>query len=102
MEVKTNTHTKMNTLMSIRTNILYKKKAKAEIDDDATGDASQFERYQEMIFLIDKPIYSRSNSGEIIRERGVEELRFVVSEAAYANMLQALTQLQTVTEEELG
>lgn len=87
----------MNTLMSIRTNILYNKKKKVNDTDE-----DEFQRYQELIFLVDKPKYSRTNSGDIIRERDVEELRFVVSDEVYDTMLKLLTELRTVDESELA
>lgn len=86
----------MNHLLSLRTNILYaKKKKKAEIDPD------EYTRYQELIFLVDKPSYKMTNDGEVIRERGVDELRFTVSEKAFDEMMKILLKLKGAEENEL-
>lgn len=75
----------MNTLLSIRTNILYAKKPK-KIKEDA----DEFVKHFELIFLVDKPKYTHTNSGEIVRERAVEELRFNVSEKAFESLMENL------------
>lgn len=79
----------MNHLISIRTNILYSK-----IKDG-------YRKYQEIIFLIDKPIYRLTNDKDIIREREIEELRFTVSEGAFDEMIKSLVQLKDIKEDEL-
>lgn len=86
----------MNTLLSIRTNILYSKKAKKN-----KTDADEFTRHQELIFLVDKPKYSHTNSGEIIRERAVEELRFNVSSESFEQLIEHLIKLKDIDESEM-
>jgi len=77
----------MKHLLSIRTNILYSK-----IKDEKEKEI--FKRYQELIFLVDKPEYLRTNEGEIIRARGVEEMRFIVSDEALQGMIDLLKRIQ--------
>lgn len=79
----------MNTLLSIRSNVVYGKKTKEKPED-----ADEFIKLTEIIFLVDRPKYQQTNGGEIIRERAVEELRFTVSEKAYDVMLAHLVSIQ--------
>jgi len=79
----------MNHLISVRTNILYSK------------DKEEYKRWQELIFLVDKPQYRYSTEGEIIRERSVEEVRFTVSDTAFEELLQILSKLKTAEESDL-
>jgi len=90
-------HNTMNTLVSVRTNIIYSKKKKR----DAEG-KEEFERHQELIFLLDKPTYRYSNEGAIIRERGLEEARFTVSKESFEELIKLLTKLKDVDESELS
>lgn len=85
----------MNTLKSVRTNIVYAK-TKNEKDEDV------FVRHQELIFLVDKPTYRYSNEGEIIRERGLDEVRFTVSDKAFDQLIKLLEKLKDVDETELS
>ena len=87
----------MNHLISLRTNILYAKKAKKE-----ETEPDEFKRYQELIFLVDKPNYRYSTEGEIVRERGIEEVRFTVSEKAFDELIKLLVKLKDVEESELS
>ena len=87
----------MNTLVSVRTNIVYAKKKK---QDEKAKD--EFVRHQELIFLVDKPTYRYSNEGEIVRERGVEEVRFTVSERAYDELIKLLVKKQSIDESDLA
>jgi len=87
----------MNTLLSIRTNILYAKKKKANKDD-----ADEFIKHHEIILLVDKPKYTQTNSGEIVRERAVEELRFVVCKDDFDTLIKNLTILKDCDESELS
>jgi hypothetical protein len=87
----------MNTLISVRTNLLYSKKEKK-----AKEDADEFVKHHELIFLVDKPKYMQTNSGEIVRERAVEELRFTVSSKAYDELIKVLVKLQDIDESELS
>lgn len=91
------TKMKMNTLVSVRTNIVYAKKKK---QDEKAED--EFVRHQELIFLVDKPAYRYSNEGEIIRERGLDEVRFTVSDKAFEQLIKLLEKLKDVDESELS
>jgi hypothetical protein len=88
---------KMNTLVSVRTNIVYAKKKQ---QDEKAED--EFVRHQELIFLVDKPTYRYSNEGEIIRERGLDEVRFTVSDKAFEQLIKLLEKLKDVDESELS
>jgi hypothetical protein len=87
----------MNTLISVRTNLLYSKKEKKVKED-----ADEFIKHHELIFLVDKPKYMQTNGGEIVRERGIDELRFTVSERAYDELIKVLVKLQDIDESELS
>lgn len=86
----------MNTLISVRTNILYYKKEKK-----AKEDADEFVKHHELIFLVDKPKYTQTNSGEIVRERAVEELRLTVSEMHFDELIKVFVKLKDIDETEL-
>lgn len=86
----------MNHLISIRTNIIYAKKKKEQENEQ-----DEYKRYQELIFLVDKPTYRQTNSAEIIRERAIEELRFTVSDKAFDELIKVLTKLKDIEESEL-
>lgn len=79
----------MSQLISVRTNIFYSK----------VGE--EYKRNQELVFLVDKPTYKFSNEGEVIRERGIEEVRIMVGEYAYDQLLEILTKFKTIEESEL-
>ena len=84
----------MNHLLQLRTNIMYSKvKNKEGIDE--------YKRYNELIFLVDKPTYTATNEGDIIRQRTVDELRFVVSDEAFELMMEQLKRYQKINESEL-
>jgi hypothetical protein len=87
----------MNTLLSIRTNIIYAKK-----DKKSKEDADEFVKHHELIFLVDKPKYTQTNGGEIVRERAVDELRFIVSEKAFDTLIDQLVKLKDIDESDLG
>ncbi len=87
----------MNHLISIRTNIIYAKKKK-----ENETDADEYKKFHELIFLVDKPTYRRTNDSDIVREREVEELRFNVSDKAFDEMIKLLVKLKDIKEEELG
>ena len=87
----------MNTLLSIRTNIIYYKKDKINKED-----ADEFVKHHELIFLVDKPKYTQTNGGEIIRERAVDELRFTVSEKAFDLLIETLVKMKYIDEYDLS
>lgn len=80
--------------MSVRTNIMYSKIKEKDKED-------VYKRYQELIFLVDKPAYTKTNDGQIVRERHIEEQRFFVSDEAFEELLKILTSLKDVEPEEL-
>lgn len=86
----------MNTLLSIRSNIVYKKKEKKNKSDE-----DQFLKFHELIFLVDDPKYSKTNEDEIIRERGVKELRFFVSSKNFEIMIGNLKVMKDADETEM-
>lgn len=51
--------------------------------------------------MVDKPKYTRTNSGEIVRERAVEELRLTVSEKDFDELIKILIKLKDIDESEL-
>lgn len=55
-----------DSLLTIRANIFYTKE----------NEGDQYEKHFEIVMLTDAAAYSRSNAGEIIRERKVKEQRF--------------------------
>jgi len=79
----------MNTLISVRTNVIYSKKKKKD-----TKEKDEFIKYQELVFLVDKPTYRYSNEGETIRERGLDEVRFTVSQPAFEQLIELLKKLK--------
>ena len=87
----------MNTLLSIRTNILYSKKDKKKQED-----ADEFVKHHELILLVDKPKYTQTNGGEIVRERAVDELRFVVSDKSFDALIEHLIKLKDADESDLA
>ena len=87
----------MNQLVSVRTNIFYAKQKK---QDEKAEDV--FERHNELIFLVDKPNYRYLNEGEIIRERGLDEVRFTLSDKAFEKLIELLEKLKDVDESELS
>jgi hypothetical protein len=86
----------MNTLIQIRTNIYYSKKDKKD-----KKDKDEFIRHNEIILLVDKAKYTQTNSGEIVRERDVDELRFSVSKESLEALIETLTKFKDVDETHL-
>ncbi len=84
----------MNTLVSVRTNIIY---SKVEEKDKPI----EYKKYSEIIFLVDKPKYTYSNEGEVVREPGLEELRFTVSEKAYEKLISLLLEMKNIEQKDL-
>lgn len=69
--------------------------------DTAEGEPEKYERIQELIFLIDKPVYKTSNEGNVIRERAIEAFRFSVTDAGFNALLTMLNQLRTAEHKDL-
>lgn len=80
----------MNHLLSLRSNIIYSKSKEGE-----------YKRFQELIFLVDKPEYRKSTDGEIVRERGILEMRFTVSELGFEELMNILTALKNAENSDL-
>lgn len=85
----------MNHLLSIRTNILYSKTKNKDGEET-------YNRFKELIFLVEKPQYLSTNEGDIVRQRTIEELRFTVSDDAFDVMIKHLLKIQNSTEDELS
>lgn len=81
----------MKSLAGLRTNIYYTKDEKGkEI------------KHHEIVLLLDKAEYTRSNAGEIIRQRGIEEQRFTVTDNGFLEMLKLMTKHYEAKEEDLS
>lgn len=85
----------MNQLISIRTNILYTKNQKEKKEDEDV-----FLKHHELIFLVDKAKYS-IDSGEIVRKRYIQELRFTINEKAYDELIKTLVKIQKIDDSKL-
>lgn len=82
----------MNQLLEVRKNILY-------VKDAATG---EFSRIHEIVLIVDKPSYNKNIAGEIVRERGCDQLRFTLSsDEQYDAFLKILTKYKEIDESEL-
>ena len=86
----------MNQLISVRTNLFYRKKEKKQKEDEDV-----FIKHHELIFLVDKAKYNRTDSGEIVRERAIEELRFTVAEDSFEMLVKILLHMQSADESQL-
>lgn len=84
----------MNHLVSVRTNILYSK-SKSEKKEE------EYKQFHELIFLVDKPAYSMTNDGQIVRQRLIEEQRFFVSDEAFDEMMKILSGIRNADPSEL-
>lgn len=86
----------MNTLIQIRTNVYYAKK-----DKKVKTEKDVFVRFNEIVLLVDKAQYTHTNSGEIVRERAVDELRFTVSKENLEVLIKTLEKFKDIDETEL-
>lgn len=86
----------MNSLISVRANFLYGKQAKKK-----EGEQDKYKRFTEIILLCDKPSYEVTNERDIVRKRGVEELRFIVSEKSLDVLINSLKHFKEMKDEEL-
>lgn len=87
----------MNTLKTIRTNIYYTKK----VQDDGTV-TDEYQKMNELVFVIDKPSYRLSSEGRVIRERVVEDFRFTVDEESFDAFIAFLLKIKENSESSLG
>lgn len=87
----------MNTLKTIRTNIYYIKK----VQDDGTV-TDEYQKVNELVFVIDKPSYRLSSEGRVIRERVIEDFRFTVDEESFDAFITFLLKIKEERESSLG
>ena len=85
----------MNTLISIRANILYVNSKQKKTD------ANNFKKFFELVFLVSNHKYSFTNSKEIIRENNLEDLRCTVHEESLDEFIKVLLQIKDADETEL-
>jgi hypothetical protein len=81
----------MKSLIGIRSNLYYTK--------DEKGVET---KHHELILLLDTPTYSRSNTGEVIRERAIEEARFTTTDKGLDALLETLGAMKEATEADLN
>lgn len=84
----------MNRLLQIRTNIYYTK-TKEE------GAEEVYNKFLELVFLVDKPLYTKTSEGEVVRNRGVDEVRITVAADDMPSLIEVLQKYSTVDEKEL-
>lgn len=82
----------MKTILQVRDNIFYKK---------ATADSTEYTKIHELVILLDSPSYKRTNEGDIIRERGVEEVRLAITDDGIDNLVEVLQSYKNSKEENL-
>ena len=82
----------MKTILQVRDNIYYTKEK---------SDGEEYTKIHELIILLDNPSYKRTNEGDIIRERGVEEVRFAVTDKGIDNLIEVLQSYKEAKEENL-
>lgn len=82
----------MKTLLQVRDNIYYTK-------DESTSD--EYTKIHELVILLDNPSYKRTNEGDIIRERGIEEVRFAVTDKGIDALIEMLQVYKGAKEENL-
>lgn len=82
----------MKTILQVRDNIYYTKEK---------SDVEVYTKVHELIILLDNPSYKRTNEGDIIRERGVEEVRFAVTDKGIDNLIEVLQSYKEAKEENL-
>jgi hypothetical protein len=81
----------MNRLADVRVNIMYLKDKNEE-----------FKKHFELIFLTEKANYILNNEGDVIRERGIQESRFFVSEKSFDVLIELLQKIRTLEESDLA
>lgn len=82
----------MKSILQVRDNIYYKKE---------TAESTEYSKVHELVFLLDNPSYKRTNEGDIIRERGIEEVRFAVSDKGLDSLIEMLQTYKNSKEEDL-
>lgn len=84
----------MNKLLDIRTNIYYVK------SKDKDGE-EKYSKCNELVFLIGSPDYLLNNQSAIVRQEKITEMRFVVDEKVFQQMIEILEKLKGSKEEDL-
>lgn len=84
----------MGQLISVATNILYKK-VKVEEKD-------VYKKHFELVFLVDEPDFKYSNEGSLIRERKIARQSFNLSEKHFEALIDQLKKLKDAEEEDLA
>jgi hypothetical protein len=83
----------MNQLLDIRKNTYYTKQK---------SDSIEYNRVHEIILIVDEPKYTRTNEGDVVRERGCKEIRFTIqSDKVYDNVIEIFTKYKDAKEEDL-
>lgn len=72
----------MNTLISIASNILYRK------------ENEEYTKFHELIFIADKASYIFSNDGEVVRERELLDYRFTISDKQLDGVITTLKKMK--------
>jgi hypothetical protein len=80
----------MKRLAEVRVNIMYSKTKEGE-----------FKKNFDLVFLSEKANYILNNEGDVIRERGIQESRFFVSEKAFDALIELLQKIRTAEESDL-
>ena len=80
----------MNTLKSVRPNIFYVK--------DNEGN---LQKVIELVFLLDKADCRYNTEGEIIRERNIQDFRFLLAESNFDSLIKLLTEIKDLKESDL-
>lgn len=82
----------MKTLLQVRDNIYYTKK---------DSEVEEYTKVHELVILLDNPSYKQTNEGDIIRERGIEEIRFGITDKGIDGLIEILKSYQVAKEENL-
>jgi len=69
-----------------------------QINEDKS---EEFKRHQEIILVLDKPEYIKTSEGQVVRNRGCEELRFTLSEQGLETFIQQLQAYKEANESDL-
>ena len=85
----------MNKLHGLNTNTVYHKKPKKHKDDPDV-----FEKFTELIFILERPSYGFKNDGTVIRERAIEECRFTVSNENLETLGKTILALKDIDDED--
>lgn len=81
----------MKQLIQVRNNIFYKK----------TDDDKELTRLNEIVMLFDVAEYKTTNEGDVIRNRAIEECRFIVSQDSLGGLIETLEAYKNADETDL-